>query len=243
MRIKSIIKALGLKIIYGYSNSEEFANKLRNKGVTIGEGTTFYNANSIKIDTTRPYGVTIGRNVHITANVSILTHGFDWCVIKGLYDDVVGSFGEVTIGDNCFIGQGAMILKGVKIPDNTIIGARSLVSKSLPQGGVYAGSPARYICSIEDYYEKRKRVQLSEAKAQFTCYYKKYGKIPPKAELNEFFFLFEDRNLELEEKFKYQMNNNQKYEECLALYMSGHRQEFKCYEDFVEFCMKDIEKE
>ena len=243
MSIKSKIKSLVMKMMYGYSNSEEYANWLRNKGATVGEGTCFYSPNRIKIDISRAYGVTIGKNVHITADVSILTHGFDWCVVKGLYDDVVGSFGEVTIGDNCFIGQGTRILKGVSIPDNTIIGAGSLVSKSLPRSGVYVGNPAKFICSVEEYYEKRKCAQINEAKAQIICYYKKYGKIPPKSELNEFFFLFEDRSLELEKKFKHQMRNNQRYEECLALYLSGHRQEFKCYEEFVEYCLKDEEKE
>ena len=43
----------------------------------------------------------------------------------------------------------------VKIPSNTIIGANSLVNKPLKQGGVYAGIPARYICSVEDFLKKR----------------------------------------------------------------------------------------
>jgi len=51
--------------------------------------------------------------------------------------------GGVTIGKNCWIGAGAMILDGVTIGDGAIIGAQSLVNKDVPAGATVFGTPAK----------------------------------------------------------------------------------------------------
>jgi acetyltransferase-like isoleucine patch superfamily enzyme len=53
--------------------------------------------------------------------------------------------GSAKIGNNVFIGSNAVILPGVKIPDNTIVGAGSVVIRSLKQVGTYFGNPAKKI--------------------------------------------------------------------------------------------------
>jgi maltose O-acetyltransferase len=53
----------------------------------------------------------------------------------------------VTIGNNCWIGGGAIILPGVTIGDNCTIGAGSVVVKDVPQGSVVAGNPASVIAT------------------------------------------------------------------------------------------------
>ena len=83
--------------------------------------------------------IEIGKNVKITRGVTILTHGFDWSVLKGKYGNVLGSCGKVTIGDNCFIGMHSTILKGVTIGENVIIGANSLVNHDIPSNSVWRG--------------------------------------------------------------------------------------------------------
>lgn len=79
----------------------------------IGEESTIYVPTKTQIDTTRPWLIDIGKNVKITEGVTILTHGFDWSVLKGVYGDILGSSGGVKIGDNVFIGMQTTILKGV----------------------------------------------------------------------------------------------------------------------------------
>ena len=59
--------------------------------------------------------------------------------------------------DNVFIGSGTRILYNTRIGSNVIIGSGSLVNKDIPDNSVYAGVPARYICSFEEYVEKAKR--------------------------------------------------------------------------------------
>lgn len=62
--------------------------------------------------------------------------------------------GEITIGNNVFIGAGSRILYDVTIGDNVIIGAGSLVNKDIPSGTVAAGVPCKVIGSFEEYQHK-----------------------------------------------------------------------------------------
>ena len=98
-----------------------------------------FDPTTVFLDHTRPWMIEIGKNVKITRGVTILTHGFDWSVLKGKYGNVLGSCGKVTIGDNCFIGMHSTILKGVTIGDNVIIGANSLVNHDIPSNSVWGG--------------------------------------------------------------------------------------------------------
>jgi serine acetyltransferase len=52
---------------------------------------------------------------------------------------------SVTIGRDCYLGAKAVVLAGVEIGDGSIIGAGSIVTKSVPAGEVWAGNPARFI--------------------------------------------------------------------------------------------------
>src|SRR5690606_19434091 len=56
----------------------------------------------------------------------------------------------VTIGDDCWIGGGAIILAGVSIGKGSVIGAGSLVNKDIPEGVVAAGNPCRVIKSVNN---------------------------------------------------------------------------------------------
>ena len=66
--------------------------------------------------------------------------------------------GSIHIEDNVFIGSHTIILCDVNIGSNVIIGAGSLVNKDIPANSVYAGVPAKYICSFDEFVEKRKKI-------------------------------------------------------------------------------------
>lgn len=94
MFIKDIIK----KIIYRKkANSDTFVTYLRSIGCSIGSDVSIYEPLSNSIDTTRPWLISIGDHVRITRGVTILTHGYDWSVIKGVYGEVLGSSGRVKL--------------------------------------------------------------------------------------------------------------------------------------------------
>lgn len=71
---------------------------------------------------------------------------------------------KVTIGKNCWIGAGAIILPGVTIGDNSVIGAGSVVTKDIPSGVVAVGNPCRILRSINEndkkYYFKDRIINL-----------------------------------------------------------------------------------
>ena len=52
---------------------------------------------------------------------------------------------NVQVGNNCWLGYGACILRGVTIGDNSVVGTSAVVTKSLPENAVAAGVPARVI--------------------------------------------------------------------------------------------------
>lgn len=124
----------------------------RKKGVTVGQG--------CKLITPTHYGsepwlITIGDHVELSSNVVFLTHdGATWVMRDLAPEERVIKYGKIVIGNNCFIGRGTTILPGVEIGDNCIVGACSVVTKSIPANSVYAGNPAHFICSVEDYVKK-----------------------------------------------------------------------------------------
>lgn len=65
-------------------------------------------------------------------------------------------FGTIEVGNNVHIGTDAIIMPGVKIGDNCIIGCGAIVTKSIPNNSIAVGIPARVIESIYDYYDKHK---------------------------------------------------------------------------------------
>ena len=66
----------------------------------------------------------------------------------------IDRFGRVSIGDNSHIGMDAMIMPGVAIGRNCIVGARAVVTHDVPDNTVVAGVPARPIGTTEQYREK-----------------------------------------------------------------------------------------
>ncbi len=115
-------------------------------GSNIKLGKNFYaNFNCIVLDVAE---VTIGDNVLFAPNVQIYTAGHPLDVKGRVVEGV--EFGlPITIGDNVWVGGGAIVCPGVTIGENSVIGAGSVVTKDIPSNVVAAGNPCRVIKSIE----------------------------------------------------------------------------------------------
>ena len=159
-----------------------------------------------------------------------MTHDYSWSVIKGLTGEILGNEKRVTIGSNVFIGWGATILCGTRIPDNTIIGAHAVVSGILDGNSVWGGVPAKRICSLEDFRAKRAAAQLSEAKDFVLAYRERYGENPPAEIVDEYFMLFAADD-ELNEKYLYQMSLMGTYGKTRDLL--PETRQFDSYVDFL----------
>lgn len=96
--------------------------------------------------------IEIGSNVLLGANVTIVDTDFHAIKPAGRrYNANATDIGvaPVHINDNVFIGTGAMILKGVIIGENSVIGAGSVVTRSIPDNVIAAGNPARVLKKID----------------------------------------------------------------------------------------------
>lgn len=238
------MKKLIKKIIFRQkADSESYVKYLKLKGMRIGNDVTIYDPKNVTIDETRPWMIEIGNHVRITKNVTILTHGYDWSVKKTLDGEILGSSGKVTIGNNVFIGMQATILKGVTIGNNTIIGANSLVNKDFPDNSVVAGNPAKVICNIDEYFSKRKKLQVDEAVESCIEFFKTYSVWPKKNDMREFICLFEDRtsNVDNNEVFTEIGSLCMNYEETKKCFYNS-KGEFKNYEEFLNYCKELYEK-
>jgi len=231
------------KLIYGEdATSEDLTNYLTSRGATIGKGFKVYAPNKTLIDKTAPFLLTFGDYVRVAEGVKILTHDYSWCVLKRYSSDtctegqVLGSQAPVHIGNNVFIGMNSVITCGVTVGDNVIIGAGSVVTKDCERDSVYAGVPAKRLMSIEEFFAKRKAVQLKEAKAIAVEYKKKFGVTPPPEVMAEYFMLFCDGRSAADNKaFTNQMNTSGNYS-ATASFLSACEPTFKDYSDFLEHC-------
>lgn len=89
---------------------------------------------SAKFDLTHPKGIHVGAYSYIAFDARILSH-----------DMTRNLRAHTRIGRNCFIGGRALILPGVEIGDSCIVGAGSVVTKSVPPHCIVAGNPARIL--------------------------------------------------------------------------------------------------
>ena len=100
---------------------------------TIIEGTVI-------LDKLYPQGIHIGENTLVAGGSIILSH--DHCKRVGNNQPYLA---ETYIGKNCFIAVNVIVLPGVTIGDEVIVGAGSVVTKNIPSNCIVAGNPARII--------------------------------------------------------------------------------------------------
>ena len=112
--------------------------KLRIKGYDIPYSAII--EGSVLLDKLYPRGIHVGENTLVAGGVKILSH--DHCKrVNNNQPFLIDTF----IGKNCFIAVGAIILPGVKIGDEVIVGAGAVVTKDVPSNTVVAGNPAKII--------------------------------------------------------------------------------------------------
>jgi maltose O-acetyltransferase len=105
--------------------------------IRIGDR-TFVNFGLVALDVA---AVTIGDDVQIGPNVQLLTpsHPLDADLRRAKWE----SAEPIAIGDNAWLGGGAVILPGVTVGEDAVVGAGSVVTRDVPPGAVVVGNPAR----------------------------------------------------------------------------------------------------
>jgi acetyltransferase-like isoleucine patch superfamily enzyme len=91
-------------------------------------------------------GLTIGDYCSISSGVQILTHDtVKWALSGGL---VQPERSPTTIGSRCYIGTNAIVLRGLRIGDQSVIGAGAVVTKDVGANQIVAGVPARHVGNV-----------------------------------------------------------------------------------------------
>lgn len=139
-----------------------YVAKLRNKLGHIGTNSYF----TPKVSIVNPQNVFIGNNSYVNGgelfagSKSKITIGNDCLISYYVHIRCVSHNidsqdmlireqghweGDITIGNNCWIGYGAQIMPGIKIGDNSVIGAGAVVTKNVEENSVVGGVPAKLI--------------------------------------------------------------------------------------------------
>lgn len=157
--LKKIIRFLAFKtgkyqyiyIRFCRPDGSEYAKFLKKWGgfYAIGNNCSIWPYTNI----TDPAYTRIGNNVMLTA-CTILGHDGSIDVLNRAYGKKLDRVGKIDIKDNVFIGHGAIILPGVTIGSNVIVGAGSIVTKDIPDGVIAVGNPAKAIGKTSDLVEK-----------------------------------------------------------------------------------------
>tara|TARA_Y100001958_G_C21068338_1_gene428722 strand:+ start:22 stop:444 length:423 start_codon:yes stop_codon:yes gene_type:complete len=87
-----------------------------------------------KLDKTNPKGIYIGSESYIASGAIVFSHDFSTSKKLNTY-----------IGCKCFIGANAIIMPGIKISDEVVIGSGSVVTKDVPPNVIVAGNPSKII--------------------------------------------------------------------------------------------------
>lgn len=200
MNIKNLLKRI---IDPNHYSSEAYIQYLRNSGVHIGEKTIVYAPRHTSIDIQKPHLISIGSYCKITTGVIILAHDYSISVARRVFGEFIGGTAPTKIGDNCFLGMNSIILPGTTIGNNCIVGAGSVVGGKYPDNVVIAGNPARVVCTLDEYYQKRKNRWVDDAKRCALEIYHNTGRLPTIEEMKDgFYWLYAPRTQESVESHK-----------------------------------------
>lgn len=210
--------------------TQKYITSLQKRGIKIGENLKIFDIKSITIDTTRPSLITIGNNVFFHKNFTLYTHDFVSGVFLNKYHDFLPSSGKVSIGNNVRFGINCTVLKGVTIGDNCFIAAGSIVTKDIPANSIAGGVPAKVFCSLEAYYEKRKRLCVEEAFEYAQSIRERFNREPIPEDFCEECVLFVDStNID---KYK-SIPIHQRLENHYEQWIKQHNRQFKNFNDFI----------
>ena len=153
-----IIKSLLMLIKDRIQISRDPAAYAKAVGVHLGVNVNFYGMKRGMFGS-EPWMISIGNNVYITGEVQFVTHDGGTLILRKEVPDLEWS-APITICNDVYIGFRTVILPGVTIGNRCIIGAGSVVSRSIPDNSVAAGVPAKVIKSTDDYLEQMKKKSL-----------------------------------------------------------------------------------
>jgi maltose O-acetyltransferase len=124
---------------------------LRARGMKMGKDCGI--EDGVFLDPSHCYLIEIGDRVIFAPNVRLIAHDASTKYVVGY-----SRLGRISIGSRVFLGDSVIVLPGVTIGDDCIIGSGSIVTKDIPAGSVAAGNPARVLCSLAEHRAKHEQM-------------------------------------------------------------------------------------
>jgi len=147
--LSNLIRILRQRLELRRYDDFTIAEYFRQQGAVIGADCRIL----VRTLSPEPYLIHIGRHCTVSTNVTFVTHdGGTWVFTEE--HPSLQRFGPIHIDDNCFIGTGAILMPGVRIGPNAIVGAGAVVTRDVPPGTVFAGVPARKVADLETFKSK-----------------------------------------------------------------------------------------
>lgn len=131
-----------------------YLRMLQEHGLTLGRNVSFQEG--IFIDPSHCFLISIGDDCVFAPNVRLIAHDASAKLVAG-----ATRLGCIRIGSRCFLGDSVIVLPGVTIGDDCIVGAGSVVSRDIPSGSVAAGNPARVIRTTEEYRQRHRELRAA----------------------------------------------------------------------------------
>lgn len=146
---------LPFKILWAKLSPVSYAKFI---GVVIKGNVKIYGT-SMRMFSSEPFLVTLCDNVYISVDAKFICHDGGVLPFRKDYP-TLDIAAPILVMPNCFIGAGALIMKGVTIGENCVIAANAVVTKDVPNGTVVGGNPARFIKTTAEYIEGAKQKSL-----------------------------------------------------------------------------------
>lgn len=129
-----------------------YLGELQRRGLELGRNVSFQEG--VFIDPSHCFLVSIGDECVFAPNVRLIAHDASTKMLVG-----ATRLGRIRIGSRCFMGDSVIVLPGVSIGDDCIVGAGSVVSHDIPAGSVAAGNPAQVLKSTAEYRARHERLR------------------------------------------------------------------------------------
>lgn len=140
-------------------SSKQNEKHYKKLGLTIGEHCEILNGWNFGSE---PYLITLGDYVRVAAGVRFITHDGGVWVFRHLHQSLkdIDLVKPIHVGSNVHIGMNAIIMPGITIGDNCIIGCSAVVTHDIPDNSIAVGVPARVIENIDEYRRKNEHLFL-----------------------------------------------------------------------------------
>jgi acetyltransferase-like isoleucine patch superfamily enzyme len=154
LAIASTYRKLAFLLTYYIRCRADKVEYLRFLGARIGQGCSIYTAPHNF--GTEPWLIEIGDGVTLGHDVQLITHDGASRLFRDRLPGMSpfgNRFGTIVIHYNCFIGNNAILLPGVEVGPDSVVGAGSVVTRTVPPRTIAAGNPARLIKTLDEYIE------------------------------------------------------------------------------------------